>query len=148
MLGPVLGSIIYGYNRYDFTFYIFGCIITTGLIMVALLLPTKAKKRYRLSPGGKNLISPTASQTSHASRSSLNKSVSANNDGKTKYPYKIFLTNRRAILAIVGSMFAMIFMLFFDSIYSPWLKTEHHVSDSQVGKSHTPTTNSFVNNVL
>ena len=32
--------------------------------------------------------------------------------------FKIFFTNKRAMLAIVASIFAMIFMLFFDSILS------------------------------
>ena len=36
--------------------------------------------------------------------------------------YKIFFTNLRAMTAIVSSMFAMIFMLFYEPIFTPYIE--------------------------
>lgn len=47
--------------------------------------------------------------------------------------YMCFFTNIRAMTAIVASMFAMVFMLFYEPTYTPWLLTHFHVSDSYNG---------------
>ena len=36
--------------------------------------------------------------------------------------YKIFFTNLRAMTAIVSLMFAMIFMLFYEPIFTPYIE--------------------------
>ena len=41
MIGPVLGSLVYGFCGYEKTFYVFGTVIGLGLIAVFLLLPTR-----------------------------------------------------------------------------------------------------------
>jgi MFS family permease len=41
MIGPVLGSLIYGFVGYAPTFYIFGSVIGLGLIIVFFLLPPR-----------------------------------------------------------------------------------------------------------
>jgi hypothetical protein len=40
MLGPVLGSLIYGFMGYEDTFYVFTGFISLGAIVVIFLLPT------------------------------------------------------------------------------------------------------------
>jgi Na+/melibiose symporter-like transporter len=40
---------------------------------------------------------------------------------KLKVTFKMFLTNRRAVMASISSIFAMIFMIFYDTIYSNYL---------------------------
>ena len=47
--------------------------------------------------------------------------------------FMLFLRNKRAMLALTASMFAMVFMLFFDSILSDRLTYEMGVSDKVVG---------------
>lgn len=47
--------------------------------------------------------------------------------------YKMFFTNSRAMTAIVASMFAMIFMLFYEPTYTPWLELHFGLDDSYNG---------------
>jgi len=47
--------------------------------------------------------------------------------------FKIFLTNLRAMTAIVASMFAMIFMLFYEPIFTPYIKEEFGIPEEKVG---------------
>jgi nitrate/nitrite transporter NarK len=47
--------------------------------------------------------------------------------------YKIFFTNVRAMTAIISSMFAMVFMLFYEPVLSKYLEQEHGVSENVVG---------------
>lgn len=47
--------------------------------------------------------------------------------------YKIFFTNMRAMTAIISSMFAMIFMLFYEPVLSNYLIHNFGVSDNVVG---------------
>ncbi len=48
--------------------------------------------------------------------------------------YKMFFTNMRAMTAIISSMFAMIFMLFYEPVLSKYLQTAYDVSENVVGK--------------
>lgn len=41
MIGPVLGSVVYGLCGYEKTFYVFGTVIGIGLVSVFLLLPAR-----------------------------------------------------------------------------------------------------------
>lgn len=43
--------------------------------------------------------------------------------------YKMFFTNMRAMTAIVSSMFAMIFMLFYEPVLTTYLDSQYHLSD-------------------
>jgi len=47
--------------------------------------------------------------------------------------YRIFFTNMRAMTAIISSMFAMIFMLFYEPVLSKYLVDEYDVSENVVG---------------
>ena len=41
MIGPVLGSLVYGFCGYEKTFYVFGTVIGLGLVAVFILLPSR-----------------------------------------------------------------------------------------------------------
>jgi MFS family permease len=41
MIGPVLGSLVYGFVGYEKTFYVFGAVIGLGLLTVSILLPRR-----------------------------------------------------------------------------------------------------------
>lgn len=41
MIGPVLGSLVYGWVGYECTFYVFGSVIFAGLCTVFMLLPRR-----------------------------------------------------------------------------------------------------------
>lgn len=47
--------------------------------------------------------------------------------------YRIFFTNMRAMTAIVSSMFAMVFMLFYEPVLSKYLVDDYDVSENVVG---------------
>jgi MFS family permease len=47
--------------------------------------------------------------------------------------YKIFFTNIRAMTAIISSMFAMVFMLFYEPVLSNYLEHHFDVSENVVG---------------
>lgn len=51
--------------------------------------------------------------------------------------YKMFFTNMRAMTAIISSMFAMIFMLFYEPVLSKYLQTAYDVSENVVGKLYS-----------
>ena len=50
--------------------------------------------------------------------------------------YMMFLRNKRAMMATVSALFAMIFMLFFDGILTMHLITDLDVGDNKAGKIH------------
>ena len=50
-----------------------------------------------------------------------------------KITFWTILTNKRAMMCAVSSIFAMIFMLFMDTILSNYLIDEMHVDESYVG---------------
>jgi hypothetical protein len=50
--------------------------------------------------------------------------------------YKMFLKNRRAMMATGSAMIAMIFMLFFDGILTMHLIDEMDISEDSAGKNY------------
>ena len=50
--------------------------------------------------------------------------------------YKMFLKNRRAMMATGSAMIAMIFMLFFDGILTMHLIDEMYISEDSAGKNY------------
>jgi len=49
--------------------------------------------------------------------------------------YKLFFTNLRAMTAIISSMFAMIFMLFYEPVFTKYIaKDQKWVDEGNVGK--------------
>ena len=47
--------------------------------------------------------------------------------------FKIFFTNLRAMTAVVSAMFAMIFMLFYEPIFTPYVKEAFHFPEDKIG---------------
>ncbi len=47
--------------------------------------------------------------------------------------FKIFYTNIRAMTAIVSAMFAMIFMLFYEPIFTPYISEQGWIEKDDVG---------------
>lgn len=47
--------------------------------------------------------------------------------------FKIFFTNLRAMTAIVSAMFAMIFMLFYEPIFTPYIANQYQFDKNKVG---------------
>lgn len=47
--------------------------------------------------------------------------------------YKMFFTNVRAMTAIISSMFAMIFMLFYEPVLTTYLQDQYQMSDKYFG---------------
>lgn len=52
---------------------------------------------------------------------------------ESQITYKLFFTNMRAMTAIISSMFAMIFMLFYEPVLSKYLTDHFDVSENVVG---------------
>jgi|LauGreDrversion4_2_1035121.scaffolds.fasta_scaffold194921_1 hypothetical protein len=47
--------------------------------------------------------------------------------------FKIFLTNLRAMTAVVAAMVAMIFMLFYEPIFAPYVEKQYDFDQNKVG---------------
>ncbi len=52
---------------------------------------------------------------------------------QAKITYKIFFTNMRAMTAVVAAMFAMIFMLFYEPIFAPYVKEAFDFPENKIG---------------
>ena len=104
MIGPVLGSLVYGFAGYEKTFYVFGSVIGLGLIAVFILLPKR--------------LNHVNTEPKAAEEAAVHEQAEEGAQDHRHVSFKMILTNRRAMIAAVASMFSMIFMLFFDSILS------------------------------
>jgi MFS family permease len=120
MIGPVLGSVVYGLVGYESTFYIFGGVIFCGLCTVFVLLPGR-------------LNHAKDSQPEPEKAGDAKKSLNVSGEDHRPVTFRMILTNRRAMIAAVASCFAMIFMLFFDSILSARLKENYDVEEKTTG---------------
>jgi predicted MFS family arabinose efflux permease len=118
MIGPVLGSLVYGWVQYSGTFYVFGSVIFVGLVTVSLLLPSRLNHAQGFQP-----------REAGEAKKTLNDS----HEDNRPVTFSMILTNRRAMVAAVASCFAMIFMLFFDSILSQRLKAAYDIGEAQAG---------------
>lgn len=47
--------------------------------------------------------------------------------------FKIFFTNLRAMTAVVSAMFSMIFMLFYEPIYTPYMEAAYKLTVAEAG---------------
>jgi MFS transporter, ACDE family, multidrug resistance protein len=108
MLGPVIGQLMYNKVGFEKTFYCTAIIISVSLLLQLFLIP----RRLNYSVGEsivKDEVNPTK-----------------------KLTFKIFLKNKRALMASFSAMLAMIFMLFYDTIYSNYL-ISIHISEDYLG---------------
>lgn len=138
LMGPVIGTSIYQFAEYEKTFYILAGILACSLVTAIFLLPNRINKystdkpnevildqnhqtrpsvqgprpqgiaeRYSVDMVGLAKVSERYSRRSHVLIAQVT--------------FKIFFTNLRAMTAIVSAMFAMIFMLFYEPIFTPYI---------------------------
>lgn len=137
LLGPVIGTTIYKFAHYEATFYILAGVLSCSLITAIFLLPARINRsvqvneavleqrgadtrpsiqgprpqgiaeRYSVDMVGLAKVSERYSRRSHVMMAQVT--------------YKIFFTNMRAMTAIVSSMFAMIFMLFYEPVFTKYV---------------------------
>jgi MFS family permease len=99
MIGPVLGSMIYGQLGYENTFFTFAGILLASCALVFFILPKRLNK----------LDADLDALAEDQERSS-------NHQPAKQVTFSMFLLNTRAMLAVFSSMIAMVFMLFYNSI--------------------------------
>lgn len=101
MSGPVIGSIIYKYLAFQYTFVVFsGFMLFCGLI-VLFFLP--------------NRLNDMSKEVEEEKR----KSQTVQEEDPVSF--KAFLFNSRAMVAVCSAAIAMVFMLFFNAILSDHL---------------------------
>jgi MFS family permease len=111
MAGPVIGQTIFNLVDYEKTFYCSALLVSIPLVLQIFCIPSY------LNRGGDD--------------DEEGGSVEGAN-GK-KITFWTILTNKRAMLCAVSSIFAMIFMLFMDTILSNYLIFDMHVDEAYVG---------------
>ena len=116
MVGPIMGSMIYSHVGYENTFFIFSGMLLVSCIFVYFILPARLNKldldsELQAADDEKNSQVVPAKQVS----------------------FKMFLFNTRAMLAVVSSTIAMVFMLFYNGILSVHLQENMDVSSDNVG---------------
>jgi MFS family permease len=112
MIGPVIGQALFSLLDFEYTFYCTSDILLIPVILTIFLIPNK----HNRSAKDRN-ESMTSSQ-----RKENDKSVTL----------KMMFTNKRAVMACLSSIFAMVIMLFYDTILSDQL-IEIGVSKDLVG---------------
>lgn len=135
MLGPVLGSLIYSAVGYEWTFYIFGFILLAAEIVVFLILPNKLNHTQvnEVEILEKEIEAKNTMQ--RMKKATLeNKPVPEPTQRPLTISYSVFFRNSRVVVACISAMFAMIFMLFFDSILSNHLTIDLQIQDQNIGK--------------
>lgn len=98
MIGPVLGQLLYNVLGFEYTFYCISGILCIPFILIIFFVPNKLNR---------------SSQERNDSLTS-----SQRKENEKKITYKMLLANKRVLVAGISSVFAMIFMLFYDTIYS------------------------------
>jgi MFS family permease len=152
--GPFIGQTIFIGAGYAGTFYAMAGILCVALALVSFLIPNRINEFGAQLPDEIILEQPKESRPSvqampiHkiAERVSFNAVALARQSARysrtskvleAQVTYKIFLTNMRAMTAIISSMFAMIFMLFYEPVLSSYLKNQYDQSDNVVGNNKT-----------
>lgn len=151
LLGPVIGTTIYKFAHYEWTFYILAMVLTASLTTAIFLLPNRINKYKMTAPDEVILdqntnIRPSISgirPQGLAERASVDMVALAKVSERysrrshvmqAQVTYSIFFTNLRAMTAIISSMFAMIFMLFYEPVFTNYLAvTQKWVDKDNVG---------------
>jgi MFS family permease len=151
MLGPVIGSTIFMFAGYELTFYILAGILALSLLTAIFMLPSRINQYKTDKPDevvleqrGENtrpsLMGPRPQGL--AERHSVDMVALAKVSERysrrshvmiAQVTYKIFFTNMRAMTAIVSSMFAMIFMLFYEPLFTDYVVEAYHQDETKVG---------------
>ena len=99
MVGPVMGSMVYGKLGYENTFFFFAGLLFLSCIFVFFILPGRLNKLD---------ADMEAESADHEKNSQI--------APEKQISFKMFLFNTRAMLAVFSSMIAMVFMLFYNGI--------------------------------
>ena len=116
MIGPVLGSMIYASLGYEKTFFVFAGMLLLSCCFVFFILPSRMNKIDE----------------------NLEAEAEADQEGGSIVPekeitFKMFIFNPRAMMAIISSAIAMIFMLFYNGILSVHLQENLHMDPTDIG---------------
>ena len=139
LLGPVIGTTIFQFAGYEGTFYVLAGILCLSVATAFFMLPIRINKYSTDKPNEIILDQNIAARPSIqgyrpqgiAERQSVNMVALAKVSERysrrshimqAQVTFKIFFTNLRAMTAIVSSMFAMIFMLFYEPIFTPYIE--------------------------
>jgi MFS family permease len=150
LLGPVIGTSIFNFAGYEGTFYVLAGILGASLTLAFFLLPGRINKYKNDKPNEMILDQNTAARPSVqgmrpqgiAERHSVDMVALAKVSERysrrshimqAQVTFKIFLTNLRAMTAIVSAMFAMIFMLFYEPIFVPYIHSQFGYSEGTIG---------------
>lgn len=115
MIGPAVGQVLYSALGFEKTFYCSALIVGIPIIAQVFLIPQKM-----------NHLSENDIKQRTASVDSFRY-----NDFKS-ITYKTLLTNKRVVVGCVSSILAMIFMVFYETIYSDHMITLG-VSENVIG---------------
>ena len=122
MLGPVIGQALYTFVQYEKTFYIFAGLLTVAMITLVIVIPNSLNhaddfmSKEEVDLYFERLKSTDAASSSYIGQGRLLMRSDAKTSQSRGVTYMMFLRNRRAMMATVSAVFAMIFMLFFDGI--------------------------------
>ena len=138
LMGPVIGTTIYQFAGYQNTFYILAGVLSLSFLTAIFLLPNRINK-YKTDKPNEVILDQNANARPSiqgprpqgiAERHSVDMvglaKVSERYSRRShvmmaQVTFKIFFTNLRAMTAIVSAMFAMIFMLFYEPIFTPYI---------------------------
>jgi hypothetical protein len=120
------------------TFFIFAGVMAGALLILIFVIPSSINhaddimSRAEIDQYFERLKSTEAATSTYVANRLLMRS-----DAKTSMShdvtYGMFLKNRRAMMAIVSAIFAMIFMLFFDGILTMHLITDMKIGENSAG---------------
>jgi MFS family permease len=152
LLGPVIGTLIFSFAKYEFTFYYLAGILSISLVTAFFLLPNRVNKYQNDKPKevilDQNLkgearptlqgIRPQNIAERHSVDMIALAKVSERYSRRShvmqaQVTFKLFFTNVRAMTAVVAAMFAMIFMLFYEPIFAPYVKEAFGFPEDKVG---------------
>ena len=152
LLGPVLGTTIYRFAKYELTFYILAVVLSISLCTAFFMIPNRINKYNTDRPNEVILEQKGVADNRPsiqgprpqgiAERQSVDMVKLAQTSERysrrshvmmAQVTYSIFFKNVRAMTAIISSMFAMIFMLFYEPVFTEYLVERNWVKEDNVG---------------
>lgn len=109
MSGPVIGSIIYKYAQFEWTFFIFAGLLFVCGLLVLFFLPNRLNNKAEVTDVEKERNSQIV-------------------EGPI-ITFGMFLFNLRAMVTICSAAIAMVFMLFFNAILSEHLTHAYELEE-------------------
>jgi MFS family permease len=145
LLGPVIGTLIFSFAGYESTFYILAGVLSCSLCITIFFLPSRLNKSGKVNeiildqnPAVRPSIQGIRPQ-GIAERHSVDMVALAKVSERysrrshilqAQVTFKIFLTNVRAMTAVISAMFAMVFMMFYEPIFAPYVIVAYGVSET------------------